>query len=57
MNKMLDVCRGFVHGVVHEQASYQHPRTNPLDAVRGVIHAVDLPGMRRVAKHGDEVTH
>jgi hypothetical protein len=36
----------------HEQIAPAEARPNPLDALRGKLHAVDQPGGRRVDQHG-----
>lgn len=41
----------------YEQAPARQTRPDPLDALRGVIHAGDHADYRRGARHGDEAAH
>ena len=48
MKIMLAILGSVGYTMAYEQAPYRHPRPNPLHALRGVVHAVDLPRVRRV---------
>ena len=43
MNYVLDVKHMISYDMGHEQAARRKARPNPLDAGRGVLHALDLP--------------
>lgn len=40
----------------YEQVAHREARSNPLDALRGVVNAFGVAGVRRVAKHSGEAS-
>lgn len=57
MNKPLDAKHKSSYHAKYEQAAHRKARSNPLHALRGIVHAVYIPRGGRFHKYGFQASY